>query len=678
MGGSCSRSPWLAPELGLPPKSIRLPKKHINDMTLTRILQKERRQLSHLAEQAREDDEECDENSKMTENATTNGDITNSEHNYSKSESASKTSVCDMNKKEDVNSANGPVSSSAASSAAAAETPGWITYDYNLENLTFSGGGLRGFAYTGALQALYDCGIFPRIRRVAGSSVGAICAALVAVGCTPQEVADVFALDVKWLFHDQQCSPLVCVPNIVRRLGIHPARRFYDIYGGHIKNKLGSPDITFKQLFDLTGRELCIVVTNLTHMRAEYCNHRTTPDIPIRLAVRMSMAFPVVYQPVLHRLLGDADTQEQCLYMDGGTLDQYPVHVFDTPGGGVDINDNQTHRNDKTLGLYVVSECAIDYKIWKTIFRKEIPYKPSYVPDTKLAHGRLKDHHPKKKNISKGPKSSKFKKSLRSFTASLESIFKWPEEDDKKVIKTFKDYFIATIETLLIHQRRLLVKEEDADRTVPINCGYIGTNDYQIDMSDREFMIRQGYECTRQYLIDFIKRKEDEITQPKPSNDDNSTIGNGIPSNCDQNSHQNGLDSANKHPQSRHSLHQPDAHHHSIHDIPEVHHSQHPDHSIIRTIPERHYQVPTAVIKQHHDAITTETHVTTTTSHHQNGGANLRPQHHHNPAMTSGPHNQNELRKSAISGAYANMNGFARPVKIQSKSIRPTSIETEV
>ena len=30
----------------------------------------------------------------------------------------------------------------------------------------------------------------------------------------------------------------------------------------------------------------------------------------------------------------------------------------------------------------------------------------------------------------------------------------------------------------------------DKDRTVPINCGYIGTNDYGIEIADREFMIR--------------------------------------------------------------------------------------------------------------------------------------------------------------------------------------------
>jgi len=32
-----------------------------------------------------------------------------------------------------------------------------------------------------------------------------------------------------------------------------------------------------------------------------------------------------------------------------------------------------------------VSEKPIDYKIWKALFNIEIPYKPTYLPNTKLA-----------------------------------------------------------------------------------------------------------------------------------------------------------------------------------------------------------------------------------------------------------------------------------------------------
>ena len=47
--------------------------------------------------------------------------------------------------------------------------------------------------------------------------------------------------------------------------------------------------VQVKERFD---RELCVVVTNLNQMSTEYCHPKTTPDMPVRMAVRMSMAIP--------------------------------------------------------------------------------------------------------------------------------------------------------------------------------------------------------------------------------------------------------------------------------------------------------------------------------------------------------------------------------------------------
>ena len=41
-------------------------------------------------------------------------------------------------------------------------------------NLVFEGGGVKGIAYAGAVAVLEDKGILPGIRRVAGTSAGAI------------------------------------------------------------------------------------------------------------------------------------------------------------------------------------------------------------------------------------------------------------------------------------------------------------------------------------------------------------------------------------------------------------------------------------------------------------------------------------------------------------------------
>src|SRR5689334_6733251 len=60
-------------------------------------------------------------------------------------------------------------------------------------NLVLEGGGVKGFAYTGAFEALDSLDILKDIERVGGTSAGAIQAMLLATGYTPAEMAQVAA-----------------------------------------------------------------------------------------------------------------------------------------------------------------------------------------------------------------------------------------------------------------------------------------------------------------------------------------------------------------------------------------------------------------------------------------------------------------------------------------------------
>lgn len=52
--------------------------------------------------------------------------------------------------------------------------------------LVLSGGGTRGFAHLGVMQALNDAGIFPDI--ISGTSAGALAGVLYADGSSPKEI----------------------------------------------------------------------------------------------------------------------------------------------------------------------------------------------------------------------------------------------------------------------------------------------------------------------------------------------------------------------------------------------------------------------------------------------------------------------------------------------------------
>ena len=83
--------------------------------------------------------------------------------------------------------------------------------------------------------------------------------------------------------------------------------------------------IAFIQVYKKYGRELCVVVTNVNHMAVEYCHPKTTPHMPVRLSLRMSMSIPGMFTPPRY---GVGKGEEKC-YVDGGLLCNYPIHSFD-------------------------------------------------------------------------------------------------------------------------------------------------------------------------------------------------------------------------------------------------------------------------------------------------------------------------------------------------------------
>ena len=60
----------------------------------------------------------------------------------------------------------------------------------NIENLALSGGGLKGIVYGGCFQALEECGILKNIKRLAGTSVGALFGYGILLGFTSSQIQE--------------------------------------------------------------------------------------------------------------------------------------------------------------------------------------------------------------------------------------------------------------------------------------------------------------------------------------------------------------------------------------------------------------------------------------------------------------------------------------------------------
>lgn len=207
-----------------------------------------------------------------------------------------------------------------------------MSSDFPWENLTFEGGGAKGYAYVGALQCLEREGIYPsQIRRVAGTSVGSLFAVLASLGCSTEYMLSTVPKDFQGLAKDGTGGRVRSYLRIARARGMHPGQRLYDFLGRILEEKAGNPDITFQQLHARFGRELCIPITNVTRMMTEYCHLKTSPNMSVRLAARMSMSLPVLLEPVTmstrQKMVGAAEVGD--VYVDGGLLCNNPVHAFD-------------------------------------------------------------------------------------------------------------------------------------------------------------------------------------------------------------------------------------------------------------------------------------------------------------------------------------------------------------
>jgi NTE family protein len=234
---------------------------------------------------------------------------------------------------------------------------------YNFRNLVFEGGGVKGIAYGGALEVLNTMNILPGIKRVAGTSAGAINAALLALNYTSQEVSAIIA---QTNFKDFEDGNLISeLLGLTRKYGWFKGDKFKSWIERYIKDKTGNGNFTFRELAEQAQakgyKHLYIVSSNLTLQSALVFSHETTPDMPIKEAVRMSMSIPLYFQSVL---------KDGHIWVDGGVSWNYPVNLFDhirytsNPQNAEEVDYNKDDGyvfNYETLGFRLDSTKVIEY-----------------------------------------------------------------------------------------------------------------------------------------------------------------------------------------------------------------------------------------------------------------------------------------------------------------------------
>jgi len=190
------------------------------------------------------------------------------------------------------------------------------------KNLIFKGGGVRGAAYVGAIRYLYENRLMRSVQRVAGTSAGAITAAVLALNFQDftelKTVAD--SLDYRkvpaegdlkdedagllgkrlsarlqshGLFKNLQCSI-----RLVQEKGWYSSDYLYQWLRATIAGRFSAAKeaYTFRDFRDVAIHrdkraflDLYVTGTDISNRKSRVFSYETTPDMEVALAVRISL-----------------------------------------------------------------------------------------------------------------------------------------------------------------------------------------------------------------------------------------------------------------------------------------------------------------------------------------------------------------------------------------------------
>ena len=213
------------------------------------------------------------------------------------------------------------------------------------ENLVFEGGGVCSFAYCGAISELEKMGILQKIKRFAGSSIGALFAGLLAADFTAREIWEVQTIiNFGGLSNKYDVSNAF---NLFKNLGVNSSSGIRKQINAILSTRINK-DETLSGLFEKTGKELVLVSCCLNTEKAVYFHHATHGSVKVIDAIIASMSIPVFFRPLQVSLFN-----EDYSFVDGAIVDNYPIWIFNDMDALYknNLTIDRKHVNPLTLGL---------------------------------------------------------------------------------------------------------------------------------------------------------------------------------------------------------------------------------------------------------------------------------------------------------------------------------------
>lgn len=245
--------------------------------------------------------------------------------------------------------------------------------EYDYENLVFEGGGVKGIAYLGMLEVLESNQILQSIKRIAGSSAGAITATLTCIGKNFAHIKSMadslnFA-EIKEKTQDQASNKIPkrikkkiakyygdfqCFHRLFSNNGWYSSDYFYNWLKKQITAQFkpsSNQKITFADfqndalhVENRHFKDLFVIGTDISSHKTRIFSASHTPDVEVANAVRISMSIPLFFESIDFKY---PTLKEKHIFSDGGVIRNYPIDIFDSPGYE---GNQQNGINWSTLG----------------------------------------------------------------------------------------------------------------------------------------------------------------------------------------------------------------------------------------------------------------------------------------------------------------------------------------
>jgi predicted acylesterase/phospholipase RssA len=187
-----------------------------------------------------------------------------------------------------------------------------------IKHLVFSGGGPTGIITYGAAAFLAKAGFWQLsdIKTIYGCSIGAYMGVVLSLGYEWDWLDDYF---VKRPWDKVAASAAVSLVDVLEKKCLFGEQFFVDAISPLLKAKDLKDTITLSELYDFNQIEVHLVTTNINSevLQKVDLSYKTHPNLSLITALSMTMAFPIIFQPIFN---------EGSCYIDGGLLSNFPLN----------------------------------------------------------------------------------------------------------------------------------------------------------------------------------------------------------------------------------------------------------------------------------------------------------------------------------------------------------------